>query len=465
MTSFFGFGFRRGLSLALVWGTAVSTTACMQTVFIGGGGGEGGSGGSGGTGTGAGEDGGGDGGTQTQSTSSSPGCDSACSEGPCDEAGQCQLEAVETCTPESTCARGECLEGTCRCAISIAGSPYLACAVVSDGSVWCGGDNSVGQTGNGTTDPVGSSFVKALAPAGAVAVATSGALTCALHQDASVSCWGLNFHAQTGAGYQSMGVLLPVTLPAIGAGAAKIMVTDHHACALDTQGKLYCWGNNGGGQTGTSEGPDVVAPAEAVNVSALGTVVDVDGDFNRTCALLADGTVWCFGKNDDAPIGDGSTSGYNPVPVQAAGLDQAVEISVGTWNTCARRTDGTVWCWGIQLEPTVDPYLVPAPVPGMTGAVEIGVGRSHVCLRKADGTVWCRGSNIYGEIGVDPPSEWEPPTQVLGLPGPAVELSVQESRSCARLVDDSMWCWGATATSMVGEVPNPTPEKLAVPCP
>ncbi len=464
MTSFFGFGFRRGLSLALLWGTAASTTACLQTVFIGGGGAEGGSGGSGGSGIGTGEDGGGDGGAQTQSTSS-PGCDSACSEGPCDEAGHCQLEAVETCTPESSCARGECLEGTCRCAIAIVGSEYLACAVVSDGSVWCRGSNDIGQAGNGTTLPIGDAFVKALAPPGAVAVATSGALTCALHQDKTVSCWGLNYHAQVGAGYGSESVPLPVTVPPIGSGAVQVTVTDHHACALDTQGRLFCWGNNGGGQTGTDPGGDVMAPSEAVNVSSIGAVVDIDASSNRTCAVITDGAVWCFGDNDDAPIGDGTTTSYNPVPVQAAGLDQAVEVSVGTWSACARRVDGSVWCWGLAMEPTFEPYLVPTPLAGMTGAVEIGVGRYHVCLRRADGTVWCRGSNWFGESGVDPSSEWEPPAQVAGLPGPAVEISVEDLRSCARLVDDSVWCWGATSTSPIDQVPHTSPEKLPVPCP
>jgi hypothetical protein len=51
----------------------------------------------------------------------------------------------------------------------------------------------------------------------------------------------------------------------------------------------------------------------------------------------------------------------------------------------------------------------------MTDAVEIGVGRYHVCMRKADGSVWCRGHNGFGQVGIDPPSEGEPLSQVAGV--------------------------------------------------
>jgi hypothetical protein len=410
---------RHGLLLTSLLGMAALGAACTESVFIGGALGDGGGG------TGGDEVGSGAGGDRGE----------------------------EASVP------------TCDAAVAIAGSTELVCAVVTDGSVWCRGNNYSGQAGNGDLQTFEASFVKAGAPAGAVAAATSGSLTCAVHQDLSVSCWGLNYHGQVGEGV-GPGEPDPVSLGALGAGVVQVAVSSHHACALDSQGVVFCWGNSGGGQTGSGAGGDQ-GSKEATNVSALGSALQVDVGGNRTCVLIEDGTVWCFGNNDEAPIGDGTSTQYNPTPVQAVGLDQVVEIAVGLWNTCARRADGSVWCWGFRLDPFAPTPLAPIPIPGITDAVELDVGRQHLCVRKADGSVWC----------MEPAQESSPAalTQVAGLPGPAVEISVDDLLSCARLSDSSVWCWGSRRVPKYDDPASfdgqlvfeevPLPEKQLVPCP
>jgi hypothetical protein len=73
--------------------------------------------------------------------------------------------------------------------------------------------------------------------------------------------------------------------------------------------------------------------------------VAVSAGYAYACALLYDGTVRCWGSNLDGQLGDGTLTDSN-VPVTVSGLAGAADISVGNFHTCALLTDGTVWCWG-----------------------------------------------------------------------------------------------------------------------
>ena len=97
-----------------------------------------------------------------------------------------------------------------------------------------------------------------------------------------------------------------------------------HTCAVRNDGTVRCWGNNGSGQLGDTSFTDRPTP---VAVGGLTTAVAVSaGSTCHTCALLADGTVRCWGDNDYGQLGDGTTTnGATPVPV--AGIRPAAAIA------------------------------------------------------------------------------------------------------------------------------------------
>src|SRR5688500_17863211 len=84
-----------------------------------------------------------------------------------------------------------------------------------------------------------------------------------------------------------------------------------------------------------------------MQVTDLGSAVaEVSAGYGHTCARKADGTLWCWGDNSNGQLGDASTAGKRS-PVQVTALGTAVaDVSVGDAHTCARKTDGTLWCWG-----------------------------------------------------------------------------------------------------------------------
>src|SRR5262249_20259299 len=134
-------------------------------------------------------------------------------------------------------------------------------------------------------------------------------------------------------------------------GVVSVSTGAEHACALTSAGSVYCWGKNNAGQLGDGTTTD---RAQAVQVSGVSTVVQValGGAYSfvvgHSCARKVDGTLWCWGRNDIGQLGDGTTANQTtPVQAGAATLGSNVaEVALGGNHSCARKTDGTLWCWG-----------------------------------------------------------------------------------------------------------------------
>ena len=76
-----------------------------------------------------------------------------------------------------------------------------------------------------------------------------------------------------------------------------------------------------------------------------GASIALGGDYS--CALLADGTMKCWGSNDYGQLGDGTTTN-STIPVEVSGITTATSIAMGRVHSCALLTDGTVKCWGLN---------------------------------------------------------------------------------------------------------------------
>src|SRR5262249_31343995 len=141
----------------------------------------------------------------------------------------------------------------------------------------------------------------------------------------------------------------------------------------------------------------------------------------HTCARRTDGTLWCWGRSDR--IGTGGPSVSTPAQVTALGTSVA-EVSASA-QTCARKTDGSLWCWGVNDKGQVgDGTKVNRPTPIQiiaAGVVEVSAGGMHTCARKGDGTLWCWGVN-GGDYGNGSQTDSLVPVQAGSVANP-VELS------------------------------------------
>jgi alpha-tubulin suppressor-like RCC1 family protein len=135
--------------------------------------------------------------------------------------------------------------------------------------------------------------------------------------------------------------------------------------------------------------------------------VIASGD-NHTCALLANGTMMCWGLNSDGELGNGTwtpfSSGGLSTPVEVSGLSGITAIALGAFHTCALIADGTVECWGHNSyrelgNGTDTSSLTPVGVSGLSGVIAISAGAYHSCVVLANGTAKCWGANGAGELG------------------------------------------------------------------
>jgi alpha-tubulin suppressor-like RCC1 family protein len=255
-----------------------------------------------------------------------------------------------------------------------------------------------------------------------------------------------------------------VDLPA---EVAAVAVGGGHACARLVTGEAYCWGAAGSGQLGDgavhaeSCGGVGECSSTPVPVSDATAITAIDLGEAHGCALREDGTVSCWGRNDDGQLGDGTLDATR-VPVPVLGLVDVAALAVGDGHGCALLADATVACWGrndrgqlgsgdlLGPEPggTGPCSTLPVPVIGLFDASALAAGPAHTCALRLDGTVWCWGENDQGQLGDGTTTAHALPVEVTGLP-PVRALSLAPGATCAVDLGGTVWCWGAVSPAPV----------------
>lgn len=339
-------------------------------------------------------------------------------------------------------------------AITAGGS--FSCALGSDGLVFCWGDNSAGELGNGGP-PSGSPLAVSTAPlttaAGvrAIDLAAGDAFICALLSDASVSCWGQNSLGELGNGSTTSSTVpvvskLAHSAVALGAGST-------HACAIRSDGFVYCWGGDARGQLGDGASTARSAP---VAVGSVIAAVEVGGGFVHTCAILAGGSTQCWGDNSFGQHGNGTTTPSGTDSVRGiSGTFLAHGVSAGTLFTCARRGNGTAACWGAgshgQLGNSGSASSAsPVAVTGLTNIIAITAGKgTHACALDATNLLQCWGENSRGQLGDLTLTDRNYPVVVF-TGQQFTAISAGGAHTCGVAVGGTVWCWGAGASGQLG---------------
>lgn len=280
----------------------------------------------------------------------------------------------------------------------MAGYSDNVCAVTDNGDVYCWGDNSIGQLGDGTL-VTSSSPVKVVGIANATKVIPLGDSACALLSNKTVQCWGSNMYGSLGDG-SGVDSLSPVV--AQGLGAVEDLVGYGSAiCALTTPGAVYCWGMNWTGQIGNGDsGNDALAPVQVVGLGS-GVVEIIRTSRASFCVRMNNGDIKCWG--DEESIGDG-TGVSKDTPITAILPLPATKLYPGP---CARLSDQSLYCWGNNYfaQNTMDGSIADhklTPVPfvwsghDISEVIDVQTGR---CVKTADQKYYCWGYNAYSVLG------------------------------------------------------------------
>ena len=352
-------------------------------------------------------------------------------------------------------------------AVAISTGVGSSCALRNDGNISCWGSNSLGQLGNGT----GGTFhahspvpVKVTGIDDATAITTGSFFdsnSCALHQNGTISCWGRNDFGQLGndaGGNEGDMSSVPVKVQDID-NATAISAGWGNSCALHQNGTISCWGINLTAQIDDNEEPTNSVP---VKVQDIDDATAISTGWGHSCALHQNGTISCWGRNEYGQLGDGSDEG-SLVPVGVVGIDDATAISAGNLHTCALHRNGNISCWGYNLDGQLgdgtDSDLakhssVPVKVVNIDDATAIGTSWDHSCALHQNGTISCWGRNDFGQLGNDAGGNEgdmsSVPVKVQDIDN-ATAISTSSTNSCALHQNGTISCWGTNYRGALGD--------------
>ncbi|MFB7381583.1 RCC1 domain-containing protein [Kitasatospora purpeofusca] len=274
---------------------------------------------------------------------------------------------------------------------------------------------------------------------------------------------------------------LPVTavtaVPAVVASLTllgSVALPTSAASAYDL--RLRSWGLNTSGQLGDGTKTQRLTPtsvvglsgAELTSVAAGGTGGSTGSGFGL--ALLANGTVESWGKNDKGQLGNGATSATDEwaVPSLVAGLGGVQAVAAGGAHALALLKDGTVKAWGLndksQLgDGTTTNANLPVTVAGLEDVKAIAAGDTFSMALLKDGTVKTWGNNDKGQLGItpkaakatDPVPKPVPATRTTAVVVPELTtvkgITAGASHALALLADGTVMSWGLNDKGQLGD--------------
>ncbi len=166
------------------------------------------------------------------------------------------------------------------------------------------------------------------------------------------------------------------------------------------------------------------------------------------------------------------------LPVTVAGLDQVRSITAGFAHSCALKTSGLVFCWGLnnygQLG-TAAPHITPEPVANLANVAFLAAGYEFTCAVTIGNEVKCWGRNDTGQLGSGAVDPIRPLPDTTSAPHPTVETVVGIStaiavapgsgHACAVLANGTVTCWGSDGRGAIGDGAGDSSSAAAVTVP
>jgi len=225
--------------------------------------------------------------------------------------------------------------------------------------------------------------------------------------------------------------------------------------------ELWTWGRNDVSQLGINATGNRSTP---VTTFAGGTNwKQVAGGFKNKAAIKTDGTLWTWGINSFGILGDNtSVTKSTPVTTFAGGTNWR-QVSSAQYHAAAIKTDGTLWCWGLNQYSQIGINATGArstPVTTFSGGTnwkQVSCGGGHIAATKTDGTLWLWGRNSFGGIGDNTTVHRSTPVTTFAGGTNWKQVSGGGVFTAAIKTDGTLWLWGYNNYGNLGD--NTTIQK------
>ena len=231
-----------------------------------------------------------------------------------------------------------------------------------------------------------------------------------------------------------------------------VSATSAHTFAIDTEGKLWAWGQNSWGRLGLGDTTDRTAPIQV----SPGTTWDyVSAAINHTMAIDTDGKLWAWGNNTWLQLGDGTNVTQRTAPVPIMPDKTWKSVSAGEIHTLAISTDGVLYAWGTSERGQLglgDISSSSTPIPVMPEKTwkSVSAGGDHTLAIDADDKLWAWGDNRNGRLGDGTTTDRSEPVPIM-LDKTWKSVSAGSDHSTAIDADDKLWAWGTNTNGRLGD--------------
>ena len=340
-----------------------------------------------------------------------------------------------------------------------AGSAHT-CGIRPTGHLYCWGYDAFSQLGDGGPDEDKSTPVEVFGGgANWASVSAGGGHTCAVKTTGRLYCWGEDSRGQVGDGAPGVNQAIPRLVAGGITDWAVVDATGLGTCAIRTNGRLYCWGNDDGGRLGDG-GMDVDQPAPVPVASSARDWVSVASAIDHTCARRATGRLFCWGSDQFGQLGTSGPNQAQAMPVQVAGaFTDWRSVDAGDFSTCATRADGVLYCWGNDYRGKLGnggadiDRPTPTRVAGERSArwETVSVAAYHACATRTTGRLYCWGEELNGELGDGTMIAVRRSPVLVAGGGTNWEVSsVGHKHTCALRTTGRAFCWGADGKGQLG---------------
>jgi hypothetical protein len=320
-------------------------------------------------------------------------------------------------------------------ASALAVAYFNSCALRATGMAACWGEN--GNNGNGGT-------INETSPTSVaggrqyVAIGRSGSHTCATTAAGEAYCWGSQaFTDASGGVWQFLPDLVEAAPPWQQFSPGRV-----YNCGISTSQVAYCWGENESGQLG--DGTQNIVRITPTVVAGGFTFTRIRSSGSTTCALTSDGSAYCWGMNLHGEVGDGTTT-TRLTPTAVATPFKFRDVVPGGGRTCGITAANRLACWG-NLFPSIPEVVTAAP-----DLIAISGSDLSFCGLAPDGKGYCWGQNDRGQLGDGTTINHLSPVPVVG----SYMFSAISSgglHSCGiTLPNNSVACWGDNSRGQLGD--------------
>ena len=225
--------------------------------------------------------------------------------------------------------------------------------------------------------------------------------------------------------------------------------------AITTNGDLYCWGLNWGGHVGNGTTENQLIPVKILeNIKVCSIESEISG------AITTNGDLYCWGRNVHGAVGNGTTNDQlTPVKV----LENVKSVLINNnYTTAAVTTNGELYCWGDNEygkvgNGTRDTQLTPVKILDNINSFSLEINTAAAITTNRE--LYCWGSNSYGQVGNGTRDTQLTPVKVLS----SVKCFTAYDTNKAITANGDLYCWGLNSYGQVGNgttVNQLTPLKI-----